>query len=328
MDVTGPNENATEPDMRTDSRLNQQPVFVNGFSRGGTTILMNLLASHPELATVGEVHQVFKGSKHLDSPLQVLAKALLRDAPVLLSVRQDLFSPRLVQDRRQPSVITQRFIDRVLYRAKMASRDRRLNAERSPGVPYTRAELRQTRLLGKNLDGMIHMTDVFQKMYSQAHFVGLVRNGLALCEGHLRRGRSAKESGQRYNLLVRKMLDDARRSPRYEICRFEQILQVPLKTLRRLLVQLGLNPFSVSHLRIQARRYMNAEGKHTLSAGREWDVEWIEVDQVEKHLESDVNQHQLKRLSRADRLAFLRVAGDTMEELGYLPPATRRRQAA
>jgi Sulfotransferase family len=38
------------------------PIFVIGFLRGGTDILMNLLASHPDTRFVGrETHMVFYG---------------------------------------------------------------------------------------------------------------------------------------------------------------------------------------------------------------------------------------------------------------------------
>ena len=68
----------------------ETPIFVTGFSRGGTTILMNLLASHPDVCTVGEIHQIFKGSNVLDSAWEIISKAITRDLPLMLASGQDL----------------------------------------------------------------------------------------------------------------------------------------------------------------------------------------------------------------------------------------------
>jgi len=46
--------------------LNVKPIFIVGFQRGGTGILMNLLLSHPNVCTPrGETHQVFRGARNL-----------------------------------------------------------------------------------------------------------------------------------------------------------------------------------------------------------------------------------------------------------------------
>jgi hypothetical protein len=42
--------------------LNRAPIFVNGFQRGGTNILINLIASHRDIGLLSvETHQVFWG---------------------------------------------------------------------------------------------------------------------------------------------------------------------------------------------------------------------------------------------------------------------------
>jgi hypothetical protein len=301
--------------------LNRAPIFVNGFSRGGTTIFTNLLASHPDVCTVPEIHHLFKGHNVSDSALRILRKCLFHDAPVILRLRQDFFSPRLMAPRRPLSRRLQHFIDRVINKEKLRCRQSIFNEFKHQGVYYTKDEVTSSRVVAKCIDGMIYASDEFAKMYPDATFVGLVRHGLALCEGHLRRGRSAQKIGQRYRQLGEKMLEDARRYPRYRIYRFEDLLEDPTTCLADLYDHADLDESTLSGVRMQVRRVMDAQGNHKLVGGSEWDVVWLELNALNSYFRSDVNSNQIKRLSAADRDAFLREAGPTMKKLGYDPDA-------
>ena len=51
-------------------------------------------------------------------------------------------------------------------------------------------------MLSKNGTGTVFATDLLAKMYPDATFIALIRNGLAICEGFTRRGEySAADSG-------------------------------------------------------------------------------------------------------------------------------------
>lgn len=297
--------------------MNQSPVFVTGFSRGGTTILMNLLASHPHLCTVGETHQLFKGSNVLDSPLTIATKAVTRDLPILLSTGQDFLSPRNWKPRPQVHPRTQAFIHRILEQSKTNSSHDHLNRYKSPSEEYSAEEIAASRLLAKNLDGAVFLTDVLREIYPDARFVGLTRNGLALCEGHTRRGRSAEQAGVLFNAVAGKMMQDAEEIENYQLLKFEDLLADPVNQLRRLFVQLDLNPFLITDIRQQERKMIAKDGKHRLRQGTEWDVHWIPIDSLPQHLDGDVNQRQIARLAEQDKAAFLKVAGTCMNELGY-----------
>ena len=297
--------------------LNRDPIFVNGFSRGGTTILTNLLASHPDVCLIGETHHVFKGTSITDRRWDVVRKCLCYDAPIIVRQRQDFFSPRLIQPRKPLSESTKRWVDAVFYREKLRSDHRLLNRFKSPGIRYTREEIRVSRLLAKNIDGMIYANDVWAEMYPDAVFFGLVRNGLAICEGHVRRGRSATDIGKRYQLLVDKMMEDADRLRRYCLVRFETLLAAPWETLQTAYHHVGLKVRDLKQIRMQSRRVMDAEGNHRLCGTSEWDVVWLRPDEVIPYFRQDVNGNQIRRLSVADRNAFLRQAGRAMEQLGY-----------
>lgn len=309
--------------------INRRPIFVNGFSRGGTTMLTNLLASHPSVCHMGETHHVFKGTSITDTLWGVLRKCIAYDAPIIFRERQNYFSPRWIHPRKMPSVWTRRRIDEILFHEKVRSKKHRLlNRFRSPDVEYTDAEIAAARLLCKNIDGMVYTNDALVDMYPDATCYGLVRNGFALCEGHLRRGRSAAEIGWRYQVLVDKMLNDAARMQNYRMLRFEDLLAAPFETLETACRFAELNPQHVEHVRVQARRVMDADGNHRLTGRAEWEVQWLRKEELPRYFRTDVDANQIKRLSRSDRDAFLRQAGRAMERLGYLGDTAIERDAA
>jgi hypothetical protein len=62
---------------------------------------------------------------------------------------------------------------------------------------------------------------------------------------------------------------------------------------------------------------MDAQGNHRLHGASEWNVVWLETSELPTYFHQDVDQNQIKRLSAADRDAFLKQAGPAMERLGY-----------
>ena len=91
---------------------------------------------------------------------------------------------------------------------------------------HKRSEIARRRLLCKNVNGVVFTTPLFQKMYPDATFIALVRNGLALCEGFVRRGWNARDFGILYDRVCRRMLEDARSVSNYNIVRFEDLLKI------------------------------------------------------------------------------------------------------
>ena len=301
--------------------VNNGPIFINGFSRGGTTMLANLIASHPGVCYIGETHHAFKGHRHTDSTLRTVWKAVTRDFPATLRQREQVFSPRLIEPRREMNAAGLFRLRRVLDAERVSAQRHAVYSKyKSVGVPYSSAEISTARLLAKNVDGMVFTTDLLAAAYPNATFVGLHRDGFALCEGHLRRNRTAAESGARYRKIVDKMERDAASLSRYHFVRFEDLLADPLRTAERLFEELGMEIKDASQVRMQRRRVMDSSGNHqTLDGGDEWSVEWMDWDDLRRYCKPNVNKNQISRLSRDDREAFLNEAGETMLRLGYQP---------
>ena len=57
--------------------------------------------------------------------------------------------------------------------------------------------------------------------------------------------------------------------------------------------------------------------KYTFGGGQDRERCWFTKDQLSACLRSDVNQNQIAQLSLADKKAFLKQAGYSMDALGY-----------
>lgn len=170
--------------------LNKAPIFVNAFARGGSNILVNLLLSHPNVCSPsGEIQEVFRGGTRAEPQWRTMYKRIRYGLPLVLSSGDTrVISAWNFAPRRELSHWATRHIDWVLYREKLAARHEQHNRFVREGITYTDSQIAQARLLCKNLNGLILMTDNLAAMYPDATFFGLIRNGLALCEGYVRRG--------------------------------------------------------------------------------------------------------------------------------------------
>ena len=193
------------------------------------------------------------------------------------------------------------------------------------GVTYTDSQIAQARVLCKNLNGLVMMTDNFAAMYPDATFFGLIRNGLALCEGYVRRGVAAQDCAEMYRLLVDKMCRDASRLKNYYIVRFEDIVRDPIAVTEQLYRHAGLDFEEVEKVRMQLqfRPTLSASGEHRLERSFERQIVWYAKTDLPSLFRTDIDHIQAARLSASDREVFLKIAGGTMEMLGLFLSAGR-----
>jgi hypothetical protein len=236
--------------------------------------------------------------------------------PIVLGSRQHIFDLRALEDRRVASSPFRRYIDAALYVGKLRARANRIPRN---GMSPRSSEIAKRRLLCKNVNGVVFATPLFQQMYPDATFVALVRNGLALCEGFVRRGWDAREFGILYDRVCRKMLQDAKRYPNYHIVRFEDLLRDPANIITDIYHRARLDTESVKHFRLQAKPSMDKDGqrKYTFGAGQDRERHWFTKEQLSTCLRPDVNQNQIAQLSATDKQAFLQQARHSMDALGY-----------
>ncbi len=297
--------------------LNKRPIFINAFARGGSNILMNLLLSHPQVClTSGETQKVFKGTRW-DPLWRKIKKRVCYDYPIRLVVGQDVFGAGLLEPRKPVPLVVQRYVDRILYFGRFTAMIDSHNLYKFEGTPYTKQELAKCRLLTKGLSGLVYTVEVFREMYPDATFFGLIRNGLAVCEGNIRRGVTAVKFAQTYKAVVEKMLECNAQMPNYHLVRYEEMVKDPLRVLHRLYELAELDVRELQKVRLQSKAVMDRHGKHDLLRGSNRQVFWYNLAELGELIKPDINQHQIRQLRAGDKMKFLSIAGKTMEEVGY-----------
>ena len=301
--------------------LNKRPIFIVGFARGGTNIILNLLRSHPEVCSPrGETDQVFRGKGRfplIKEPLTVFLSKWWHYLPVLMWQRQDVFSTRSSKTRREFLPKTAEHIDRVLFHDKLKALGPNQNRYKTENVQYTLEEIKNSRLLGKNLNGLIFLTDRLDEMYPDATFLALVRNGFAVCEGHIRRGAHPARAARLYQEGCQRMIQDAQNMENYHVFRFEDIIHQPVESLRKIYASAGLEP--VDKIRLETARVITPDGQHEHVHGvGKKELVWYDWDDFGRHFRADVNENQINQLDDKQKEIILEHAYEVLEYFSYI----------
>lgn len=277
---------------------NRRVVVLNGFRRGGTSIVWNLLQSHPSICGPGR------------ETGELVFDEVFRRAPAL--ARKMLVNERVV--RSPLGLLLGMIVDRALYARKLANRGR---TDTYDGVPYTREDVEAAALCLKSVDDDIDLTEFFVRIYPEAAFIGLMRNGYALCNGWMRRGMSAAAAGRIYHRIGHAMIDRRRRLPRYRIIRFEDVLHDPFGTAEILFGFVQVNPVTLDKLRLKSKRVLSEARRHEIRFGAEGRKYWTDRARIREILDPSIDEKQATSLTRQDRLAFAKHAGPILEHFGY-----------
>lgn len=290
--------------------LNQAPIFINAFSRGGSNIFWNLLLSHPDVCSpIRETLEIFKVGRRG-------TRAGYRAA--LLSRQLSLFGQKNLKPRRPISREAQLFIDRTLYEWKLKTCADEEMRYRSEGERYQLEEVKSARLAAKNNNGLAFLSDILTTMYPDVTFFGLVRHPLPLYESHRRRRfvKSLDEFIGLYHAIAGKMLEDAERYDNYHIVRFEDVLGDVRGSVNKIYGLAGLDVTRVPKLRFKAKRHYHADGTRdsAYNVGQHY---WFSFDEVEAFLDSGVNQYHIEQLSERDKTHILERTQSLRDVLGY-----------
>ena len=282
-------------------------------------MLVNLLISHPDVCiSDGEIHKVFKGTARTDNKWSTRRKKLTRDYPIRLLTGQNIFRAGLLEDRKNISPILKRYIDFILYHGRFRCLLETHNLYKAEGEEYTKSELSNCRLLTKGVNGLVFTADIFAQMYPDANHFALVRNGLAICEGRLRRGNlSASELARHYKIIVNRMLINQERIPNFHIVKYEDMVSNPLEFIRTIYTKADINFDDLRKVRLESKPVMDQHGTHQLNKGYDHQLFWYPLEELHQHIRTDINKNQINQLKQADKDDFLATAGQTMEKLGY-----------
>lgn len=280
--------------------MKHRAVVVNGIQRSGSNILWNVLQSHPALcAPPFETGEIFPC---LRQPESRKCRAILGTSRIA-----HLGWP-----------IVGVWVRRRLHALKMQTLGHPDNRFKSDGILYTRKEVEESRLCLKSLDDDLWATDFLRRLYPESSFVGLVRNGFALCEGLVRRGVSLRNAAEGYVKYTSKILEDSERLSSYMVVRFETLVDEPFEVAEKVFGFLGLSPRRLAALRLKMKRVVHADGAHATPAGIENRKYWFTTETIGDVLRRDVTENQEARLSAEQRDEVTEIAGPLLRRLGYL----------
>lgn len=299
------------------TRKNRRPIFLVGFARGGSNLLLNMLRSHPEVCSPrGETQEVFLGKP--DESLPTRAAKVLRYLPILVALRGHLLSDRNWRPRPAFNPAAQHRIDRILYDEKLRAKGAGQNEFIRENVPYTDAEIEASRLLCKNLNGLIFASHEFHRIYPDATFLGLIRDARAVVEGHLRRGHDLETFTRNYERAAQRMIADAQSIPNYHLLRYEDLVANPRAMLERVYRLCGLDLGQVPKVRLETKAVMDGEGKHVFVQGAEGKrLVWYELEDFPRHVVGEANENQIKRLSPENRARIEELCTGSLHHFGY-----------
>ncbi len=296
--------------MRFDRRI-RAPIFLNCLSRGGSNIFWNLFLSHPDACSpIEETLQIFRADHRAPRWAGIWAAVLSR--------QPRFFDQWNLAPRRPLGEAAARFVDRTLDRRKLRTVTDPEMRFKTPEEPYTQAEVEAARLVAKNNNGLVFLTESLLALYPDATFCSLVRHPLALYESHKRHRihRSPEAFAAFYNRVVGKMSADAERYQRASVTRFEDVLAAPIDVMRRLHEAAGLAPEKLRQVRFKSKeRYLKDGSRGTVYAkGRH---HWFDLDEVDRFLEPAINDLQADRLDAGERDAVLSRTAAVRTRLGY-----------
>ena len=291
-------------------RLNQHPIFINAFSRGGSNILWNMLLTHPDVCSpIVETLDIFRIGQH--GRWSGYKAAWLTRQPLF-------FAQKNLSERRPISHKAQAYIDETLYAWKLKTYSDEEMCFKRENETYTIDEVKQARLVAKNNNGLAFLSDPFLDIYPGATFFGLVRHPLALYESYKRRKfiTSMDDFITFYRTISERMISDSERIGRYYLVRFEDILSNFKPTLERLYAQAELDMNAVEKVRFKAKRHYQNDGSRSsdYTIGTHY---WMSFAEAEDFLEEGINTYQIQRLDPIERLQIEDDLSPLMEKLGY-----------
>ena len=280
-------------------------IVLNGLRRSGTSIVWNILESHPSvcspLGETGEIiyRELLKWLPALPTKLIVRTALTWSGAPLTLARRFD------------------GAIKKALWAGKLANIKDPDNRFKYEGVPYSPEEIASAVLCLKSVNLDTFLVGYFARHYDDVRFIGLIRNGYAILDGAMRHGDTAEKAGRDYLRVGQRMIRDAREQSKYLLLKFEDVLEDPFAAAARLYEFTGLEPVELQKLRLKSKRVLSRDGRHEVRFGDEDRKYWFDREQIWSILDKGINRTQLDRLSAKDVRTFERHASPVLEHFGY-----------
>ena len=293
---------------------NKKVIVIYGFQRGGTNIVYNIFQSHPLVCSPNDLEtgEIISQNYRIRSYLKIgyLIKRFKLRFYGLLN-KQIILKSSLVN-------VIGNIIDSIFYKYKLKTFTNVYNRYKYENVPYNLEEVKNSILCLKSVKRDIELTNFFSRIYDNIFFIGLVRNGYALCESWIRRGKNAKVNGQRYHNFCEMMINDSKRIKNYKIIKFEDILKNPFKEATKLYEFVQLEPISLKKLRLKSKKILTKDGNHKVKFGKLDAKYWFDSKSITDLINPSIDKVQIQNLSKSDRKIFEKEAKSVLKHFNYL----------
>lgn len=291
---------------------NKKPIILNCFSRGGSNILWNFFLSHPNVChPKKETIQIFNAS---------IKNPTLAGLKIAMQEKRILFNQWSLVERNIVGHKTKKYIDSVLYKLKLENYHDQYMKYKAPNLLYTKDELKNTRLVLKNNNGLTFCSKLFNDIYPDAYFIALIRNPIALFESHKRRrtpvSKSINTFSNFYQKMVFKMESDKKILKRYKIIKFEDLILNPNGSIDKLYELTGLSSKHLKKIRLKEKSYTGKHGNYLIPSKNN-SHRWYDLNSLTSVLDPKVNENQLINLKNYEKEQLYKVLETIMKRYGY-----------
>jgi hypothetical protein len=230
-----------------------------------------------------------------------------------------LFNQLNLKERKAISQSAELYIDQTFHAWKLKTiTDSEMKYKYESEV-YTISEVEKARLVAKNNNGTVFLSDILNKIYPDATFFGLIRHPFALYESHKRRKitKSVVQFSEFYKRIVTKMMHDSDKYKNYHIIKFEEIVSDLLGSISKLYKLASLEFGEIKKIRFKAKPHFQKDGKHNspFKSGRHY---WFAAENINDYIEPSINDFQARRLTDNEKNALNRLLNDQLKQLNYI----------
>lgn len=253
---------------------NHKWVFIMGCNNSGTSLLYNVLGEHPEIGKIA-----------------------------IESANENIFFPSFVTNTLPSSYKSG--VDRVwtekpeIFRLTEESSRLDENRLRYDWLNMVKLKKRDPRpyLLEKTTENAIR-SRWLQKVFPDSYFIGLVRNGYAVCEGIRRRkGYDIARIARFWNAANKIMLEDSRYLKNFKLITYEDLAENPEKALSEIAGFLNIDKAPIPGIVKNMRSSQNIYARS------------LPIQ--------NLNQESIKRLSAENIEKVNMEAGEMLRKFGY-----------
>jgi hypothetical protein len=294
------------------------PIFLLGIQRGGTNQVLNILRSHPDTSwPQGELHEIFRPrGLRAEGPARTFRK-LRRYAPILLAAG-DVLDPDRPPRRADP-------LAGRAGRALRAAVEASAAANRASVAAYKAALVERglidpapapDRLVTKAMNYGLGLVPGLLALWPEARFVGVIRDGRAVCEGHVARGASVAEASAAYGFVGRRLIELEAAGLPLRTWRFEDLVADAPGTAAAIYAFCGLDRARVRGVCLQDKERIPKRGGGV--AGMRKVSRFYRFDEMGRHMRGDANAAALGRLPAAALAEITAACGEVLAHFGYL----------